>query len=552
MDKIRIFALGGLDEDGKNCYVIDVNDQWFVIEAGLKYPDGEQLGVEVVIPDFTYLLENKDKVKAIFITHGHDDVMGALPYLLKQHVFDVYTTPLTACVVEDLLNKHKVKKHKIHRIKRDSQFKIGNTTIKTFGLTSSIADNFGLAIDTKHGSIVYTSEFIIDFNNKHEAFDCDISEIAQIGKKKVLALMAESLGANKDGFTAPNHRISDQVEAAFDNAQGRIIVSLYKQNVYRLMEVIELANQFKRKVVFYNPNQRKYISHLEHLGYYKMPVNSEISIDNYDNEVENVVVIVAASGPNVFKMLHKIAINEDDRISLRPTDTVILASPAVPNTEVEAAAMENELYKEGCHVVSFDHKKTLSMHASKEDIKMLVNLLKPQYYIPVKGQYQHLVNNANLVFDHGIKAQNIIVLDNGLVATFEDGQYTRNHTTINLEEILIDGMESLDVGGRVLQDREFLASDGAMIIGLVLDFKTKAIIGGPDVQSRGVIYLKDADHIVKQVGQIMEETIETMVSEGRYDNNNARLEAKDKIAKYVYRTTSKRPMILPVIIEINS
>ena len=552
MDSIRIFALGGLDEDGKNCYVIDVNDQWFVIEAGLKYPDGEQLGVEIVIPDFSYLLEHKEKVQGIFITHGHDDVMGALPYLLKQHNFDIYTTPFTACIVEDLLDRHQIKKRKVHRIKRDSQFKINKTTIKTFGLTSSIADNFGLAIETKHGSIVYTSEFIIDFNNKHQAFDSDISEIAQIGKKKVLALLAESLGANKEGFTAPNHRISEQVEAAFDGAQGRIIVSLYKQNVYRLMEVIELANQFKRKIVFYNKNQRKYISHLEHLGYYKMPVNSEISIENYDNDVENVVVIIAASGPNVFKMLHKIAINEDDYINLRPTDTVILASPAVPNTEVEAAAMENELYKEGCHVVSFDHKKTLSMHASKEDIKMLINLLKPQYYLPIKGQYQHLVNNANLVFDHGIQAQNIIVLDNGLIASFENGEYTRAHTTLPLEEILIDGMESLDVGGRVLKDRELLASDGAMIIGLVLDFNTKAIIGGPDVQSRGVIYLKDADHIVKQVGNIMEETVATMVAEARYDNNAARVEAKDKIAKYVYRSTSKRPMILPVIIEINN
>lgn len=552
MDKIRIFALGGLDEDGKNCYVIDIDDQWFVIEAGVKYPDGEQLGVEVIIPDFSFLIENKDKIKAVFITHAHDDVMGALPYLLKETTLDVYTTPLTALLVEDLLDKHRISTKKIHRIKRYSSFKIGKVGIRTFGLTSSIADGFGLAIETKHGLIVYTSEFIIDFNSKHRAFDCDISEIAEIGKKKVLALLTESVSADKEGFTAPNHRISEQVESAFDNAQGRIIVSLYKQNVYRLMEIIELANQFKRKIVFYNKNQRKYIEHLEQLGYYKMPINSEISIDNYDNEVDNVVVVVAANGPNVFKMLHKIAINEDERINLRSTDTVILGSPAVPATEVEAAAMENELYKEGCQVVSFDHKKTLSMHASKEDIKMLINLFRPEYYLPIKGQYRHMVNNANLAFDNGFKAQNIIVLDNGMIATFEDGKYTRAHTNFDMEEILIDGMESLDVGGRVLKDREFLASDGAMIIGLVLDFKTKDIIGGPDVQSRGVIYLKDAEHIVKQVASIMEETVETMVKEKRYDNNSARMEAKEKISKYVYKSTSKRPMVLPVIIEINN
>jgi ribonuclease J len=552
MDRIRIFALGGLDEDGKNCYVLDINDQWFVIESGVKYPDGEQLGVEVVIPDFSILIENKDKVKGVFITHGHDDVMGALPYLLKQADFDVYTTPLTACLVEDLLTKHKIKSKNIHRIKRFGTFKVAGIPIRSFGMTQSIPDGFGLAFETKHGYIVYTSESMIDFNNKHDSFSSDISEFAEIGKKKVLALLTESVSADREGFTAPSHLIADQLESAFDQAKGRIIVSMYKQNVYRLMEIIELANQFKRKIVFYNKNQRRYTEHLEHLKYYKMPVNSEISIDNYDNDLENVVVIVAANGPNVFKMMHKIAMNEDDHISLRSSDTVILASPAVPNTEVEAASMENELYKEGCKVVSFDHKKTLSMHGSKEDIKMLINLFKPEYYIPIKGQYRHLVNNANLAFDNGFKAGNIIVLDNGMIASIEDGVYTRNHTNIEFEEILIDGMESLDVGGRVLKDREFLASDGAMIIGLVLNFKTKSIIGGPDVQSRGVIYLKDADHIVKQVAKIMEETIQLMVKENRYDNNSARMEAKDKISKYIYKATAKRPMILPVIIEINN
>lgn len=552
MDQIRIFALGGLDEDGKNCYVVDINNQWFVIEAGVKYPDGEQLGVEVVIPDFSILIENKDKVKGVFITHGHDDVMGALPYLLKQADFDIYTTPLTACLVEDLLEKHNIKTKKIHRIKRYGSFKVGQVNMRTFGMTQSIADGFGIAIETKHGYVVYTSEFIMDFDNKHEAFSSDISEFAEIGKKKVLALLTESVSADREGFTAPNHLIGNEVESAFDQAQGRIIVSMYKQNVYRLMEIVALANRFNRKIVFYNKNQRNYIKHLEHLGYFRMPVNSEILLESYNNDVDNVCVIVSASGPNVFKMLHKIAINEDDYIQLRQTDTVILASPAVPNTEVEAAAMENELYKEGCQVISFDHRKTLSMHGSKEDIKMLIKLFKPTYYFPIKGQYRHLVNNANLAFDGGFKAGNIIVLDNGMIATIQDGEYTKQHTMIPLEEILIDGMESLDIGGRVLKDREFLASDGAMVIGLVLNFKTKEIIGGPDVQSRGVIYLKDAEHIVKQVGTIIEETVDTMVKENRYDNNSARMEAKDKISKYVYKATSKRPMILPVIIEINN
>ena len=551
MEQIKLFAIGGLDEDGKNCFVVDINDQWIVIEAGIKYPDEQQLGVEVVIPDFTFLIEHADKIKGIFITHAHDDVMGALPYLLKQKLIPVYTTPLTSLLIEDLVKKNNIKGVKVNVIKRQGQLKLGSLVIRTFGLTQSIADGFGLAIETKHGYIVYTSEFLIDFDVKHQAFACDISLFAEIGKKGVLALLAESIGADKEGFTSPRHRISRELDLAFENAKGRVIVSLYKQNLFRLMEVIDAAIAHGRKIVFHNATQRRYIAHMETLGYYKLPLNSEIKLEHCNNDNENVCIIVSSGGPNVFKVLSNIALKEDKYISLKESDTVIIASPSVPNTEVEAASMENELYKEGVNVISFDHRKILSMHGSSEDIKMLLNLFKPKYYYPIKGQYRHLINNANLAFNSGLRSDHIVVLDNGQVSMIHDGVLAKQTVQLNFEELFIDGMDTLDVGGQVLKDRESLASDGVLIAAVTVDFKTKAVIGGPDVQSRGVIYLKDADYLVKGVGQIFEETIETLVKQEKYDNMLARKEARDKIAKFVFKETSKKPVILPVIVEIN-
>ncbi len=551
MNQVKILALGGLDEDGKNCMVIEINQQIIVIEAGLKYPDIDQLGIESIIPDFTYLIENKDRIAGIFITHGHDDVMSALPYLLKNTQIPVYTTPLTALMIEDQLKAQNITGIKVHRIKRFGQTILNGIKVKTFGMTHSIADGYGIAIETPEGYIVYTSEFIIDFDIKTESFTCDITEFADMGKKGVLALMTESVSADREGFTSPRHRITNEIESTFEKEGGRIIVMLYEQNLYRLIEVIELANKYDRKIVFYNDSQRQYLKHVEKMGYYKIPVGLEVVKEKYNNKMDNVLVIVSASGPNVFRTMHKIAMNEDSMIELNPEDTVIIASPVVPGTEREASTMENEIYKEGCKVLSLDHRKVLSMHGSIEDIKMLINLFKPKYYIPIKGQYRHLVNNANIALNMGYNAGKIVVLDNGQVAQFDDGILKQTSTLLKLEEVMIDGNTHLDSSGMVLKDRETLATDGALVVGVVVNFKTKEVIGGPDVQSRGVIYLKDADYIVKEVGNILERTIVDMVKDGRYENMAARMEAKDKITRYILKETGKRPMILPAIVELN-
>lgn len=551
MSQIRIYSLGGLDEDGKNLTVVEIDRDIYILDAGLKYPEGHHLGVEIVIPDIKNLVERKSDVKAIFITHGHDDTMGALPFLLKQIEAPVYTSALTAALLETLFKEKGIKNYVLKIIDRNGDFNVQGRSIKTFGLTHSIADAFGVAIDSKHGYIVYAPEFIIDFNNRLEAFSCDITQFAELGKKGVFALLTESIGADRSGFTAPNHRITDYLENAFENARGRLIVTMYEQNLYRLIEVIEQAKRFKKKVFFYNAHQRNLLAQAEILNYYKLPIELEVTSARFNNELEDIVIIISGSGINAFRSMHKIAISEDEKIQLRPTDTILIASPIVPGTEIEAGSMENELYKEDVTVISLDKKKVFSMHAAIEDIKMLMYLTKPKYFIPIHGEYRHLIANANVALDMGYYADKIVVLDNGQIADFKEGKLNNTATILPLDEVLIDGYEKLDYTGLVLKDRETLSTDGVIVVGVSIDFKTKSLLGGPDVQSRGVIYLKDSEYILKEVAKIMELSILELLEKQKYENSSARNEARERISKYIYKETGKKPLVLPVIIELN-
>lgn len=552
MSKIRIFALGGLDEDGKNMYIVENGNDIFAIECGMKYPGADQLGIEMIIPDFEYLKENADRVKGVFITHGHDDVIGALANLLKEVKVPVYMAPLTAKLFDRRAKKEGLKDYEIHRVRRNGQFKIGQTEIRTFGTTQSIADGFGVAIRTEDGYVVYTSEFIVDYDTKTDAFKFDMTDIMEIGRRGVLVLLSESVGATREGHSAPQHRITKILEPYFEDAKGRIIVTTYSQNLYRVIELVELANRFNRKVMIYDDELRSLMQDMANLGYYRIPAGLDIAPQNFDNNLDNTLILVAGNGKTIFKKMHNIATHEDNVIQVRPSDTVIIASPAVPGTEREESSMEDDLYKETPNVFAVDAKRAFSMHASIEDLKMMLFLLNPQYYIPVKGEYRQLISNANIALDMGYPANNIIVLDNGQIATIEDGTVARKFDSIDVDDVFVNGNENLDAGGMVLKDREVLSTDGAIIVGVVVNHVTKQIIGGPDVQSRGVIYLKDADYIIKEIGKIMENVINTAAEAGTYDNMNCRAEARDKISRYVMKETGKKPMILPAIVEINT
>ncbi len=550
MEKIRFMALGGLDEEGRNMSVIEIDNEIYVFDAGIKYPKADQLGVEVVIPDTSYLKKNKSKVKAIFITHGHDDVMAALPYVIKEVNAPIYTTSLIALMIEDMFKENKIKNTSIFKIKRNGEFKVGSRKMLAFGQTHSIPDTFGIAIDTQQGYIVHSSEFMIDFDIRNESFASDLANLSEIGKKGVFLLTAESSYADKEGFTAPNHRIANKVESVFQESTGRIIVTMYEQNIYRIIEMLELAQKYKKKVFFYGERQRQLLDHIEKLGYYKIPRGLEVKRAQFKNDQKDVMILVSDVGPNVFRKMSRIAMGEDNVIEMQKDDYVIVASPPVPGSETPSTEMMNELHKDSIKTKTLSYKQVLSMHASQEDLKMMIALLKPKFYLPVKGEYKNLFINANIASGMGLSPANVLILDNGQVAEFIDGKLKSTQEMLPLEDVLIDGKDHLDTSGLVLRDRQTLSTDGALIVGIVLNNKNKAVLGGPDIQSRGVIYLKDSENIMKEVGNILESTIERLVKEKKYDNISARNEARDLMSKYIYKQTGKRPMILPVIIEI--
>lgn len=552
MEKIKIFALGGLDENGKNMYCVEVDDKIIIIDCGIKYPDFSSYGVECIIPDFNYLIENKERIVAIFITHAHDDVMGGLPYLLKNIDAPVYTGALTASILKDTLRKEGVKKYQINKVKRSSRLKIAGIEVRTFAMTHAFPDNFGVAIGTAQGYVVYNGEFIVDYDILSPQFNFDIVELAQIGKKGVLCLLSESQYADKKGASAPNHRITDVVNTQFANAEGRIIISSYSQSLFRIIEIIELAIKYKKRIYFYDAELRRLIKKLEELKYYHIEPEYLVEDKQFNNNDEDVVVIVSGNARDLFKYMYNIVTLADRKVQYRPTDTLIVASPVVVGSESDAINMENEVYKSGGKVFALRSKQVLSMHPSIEDLKMMLNLFKPKYYMPIKGEYRHLIANAKVATNVGYDSEHIVILDNGQIASFEAGERTHDYQMLKLEEVLIDGNEDLDVRGPVMKDREILATDGVIIFGVTLDFKTKKVIGGPDIQSRGVIYLKDQENLINQMNTTALDIINKNVEANTYENMATRNEIREKLSKFLNKEIGKRPMLLPVILEINS
>lgn len=551
-ERIRIFCLGGLDEDGKNMMVVEVDQDIYIIEAGIKFPEEkESLGIEFIVQDFTYLIENQDRIAGIFITHGHDDVMGALPYLMKNVKANIYTSPLASKAIHKVFKKERITGSKIYTIKRHDQRKIGTHKVVFFPVTHAYPGTFGLAISSSQGYIVYSGEFIEDYDDLHDSYRGDFTTCSKLGNEGVLVLLQESKGAERSGHTAPNHRITEKFSQVLEQTDhNRVFVSVYTQSVYRIQEIIECCIQYDRPMIFYSKELRELVTNLED---FNVSIPKKLVLDpSYIKEApDNVVVIISGQGKSLFKTMSNIANNEVEDIVFTQNDVIVIASPVIPGVEKVFKSMENDIYKEEGRILVLD-RNVLSMHPSKEDLKMMLFLMKPKYYIPVKGEYRHLYMNSEIALEMGYKPSQIILLDNGQVATFENHKLRSCSMELELHDVMIDGKENWDMAGVVLKDREILSTDGVMILAIGLDAKTKKIINGPDIQTRGLIYVKDAEYITTDVGKILEDTIQEAVANKTYDNLTTRNEIRDKISKYLYKQTAKRPMVLPVILEINN
>lgn len=562
-DQIKILPIGGQAELGKSMYCIEINNSIFIIDAGHRFPDLDKLGVDIIIPSFDYLSERKNDIAAIIITHAHDDVMAALPYLLKE-VGDVpvYAPALTVDLIEQMI-EHFERSTKtslninLNRVKRDASIEIAGRNIEFFPITHSIPGTVGVAIDTSEGYIVYGSEFIIDFGAL-EGFKCNLQKMLEIGKKGVLALMVESTYAKKEGYTSPNHKLTNKIEHLFEEASGRIIISSYAQNVFRTQEIVELTKKYHRQIVFYGRDKYDKTNSILRIGktmrkpVIEVPLKNLGSKENVGNPVKdrNYVILLSGAPHTIYTDISDILDGGDD-LKLRKGDTFIVASPVLPGTEKIAVKVHNDLYKsEADKIAILKNKDLQSMHASSEDIKVLIQMFNPRYFIPIKGEYQHFIANANVAKSMNIDDDHIIIIDNGEEITFDKGKLLDDRHVIDIEDVMVDGSGIGDVGEKVIDDRIQLSNDGVVVVGITIDRHTKEIIAQTDCQTRGFVYLKDSQYIIKKIIELCEEEVAKLKLNPYKDMQEVRNAMRDASMKYIMKEIGKKPVFISVVIEV--
>ena len=555
-DKIRIFALGGLDEDGKNCYVIEINQDIFVVEAGVMQPDKTMPGVDYVIPRYDYLVENKDRIRAYFLLHGHDDEVGALAYIYPDAPAPVYGSHVTLAMLK-LFTEHVKKDPKmydLHVVEPTSTFKVAGRDISYFHTAHNIADSSGMAISTSMGNIIITGDFVVE-NAADPAFLNDMNAIAQLAEKPTLALLPESIYAERSGYTAPLYKLTPHIYDAFKNAEGRIFVSIYSNNLYNITEIICLAVKEKRKVACYDAATYDTLKAVQSAGTHAIPRDSFVSTDDILRQRDqDLVILMTGFGSKLFRKIALLASgqNEDKRIKLKTTDTFVIASPSDDNTEVEYTDAADELFRTGANVTIVPKKNFLRMHASEEDLRMMASIFKPRYYVPIKGFYKSLLHNAMSALSMGINLnhQNVFVVENGMSVLIDETGGRVFDEKIPHGDLMIDGEGVGDVSANVLQDRQKLA-EGVVVITLTISKSRRAVIAGPSGQMRGLLVAKDAEGILRESERIALQTAQEFLENPLYSIDEIKQNAYEKILRMIRRTTGKEPMVLPLFVEVD-
>ena len=558
MSKIKIFSLGGLNENGKNMYVVEVNQHIFILDAGIKYPDIDMYGVDAVIPNINYLIKNKDRIEGIFITHGHEDHISALPYLLKKIPTRVYGTHFTICLIENLLSENKmdIKNYKLFRINDTKQLKFKDVTVSIFNTTHSIPESVAIAIKTEDGPIVYCTDFNFgptSFGKYQTSYD----KITDLGKEHVLALLSESISAGSINRIKNDSLFEHAYKNILINAKGRIIVSAYSSDLNRIQKIINMSIEKGKKIAIIGRKGEKIINVAIKSNYLDIPKDSFVTLKPYEGidtgeNRNDLVVIVTGIRNEPYRLLVRMTLGEDKLIKIGPNDTTVTVCPPVPGTEKVTIDSLNTLYRYDVNAHIFDKDILRSSHADKEDLKLLYAMLKPKYIIPVKGEYRHQVMNAEIAEEVGIPKENIILKQNGDVATFVDGNLTDDIEHVNVDEILIDGKGQGDIGDLVLKDREMLGENGIVIISATLDKATKQILAGPEVLTRGFVYVKESGDLIKETQDICLEILKNNIeiSSSRVDYTTIKNEVREKLGKFYYKETESKPMIITVIQEV--
>ena len=548
MSKIKIFALGGLNENGKNMYVVDVDENIFVFDAGLKYPSGNMLGVDYIIPKFDYLIKNKKKIRGIFLSHAHDGNIGAMADLMEElKDVPVYATKFTMTVLKMELEKYDIEATNLKEIRPHSKLDIEGFSIFPITVTHSIPETVAFVLYTNDGAIVYATDFVFD-STMLGAYKTDIGKLAYVGKQGVLCLMAESSYAYREGHTSPKHRISKEVWDILNQTDERIIISIFPEHVYRIQEIFDQVAKTKRKLVLMGKRLQQLVKYASEFNY--LHFDNEMLGDLSNVNDKDVVILISDDKEKSYASLEKIINGYDKYISLKEGDTVFVSEPVYPGNEKKIAKIMDDLSRLDVDVVTLPFKNHLLHHPSSEDLMQMINLMNPKYYFPIKGEYRYQYMNANVAEQAGIVPENIILKLNGEVATFIDGKLQDKTDIIEADELLIDGNKSDDIGDLVLKDRELLSKNGIVIVSATIDRKTKKIIANPQILTRGFIYVKDNLDIISRSEEISKGVIEECISGKKVDFTGIKVKIRERLGSYFNEVTGSVPMIITVILEI--
>ena len=550
MSKIKIFALGGLNENGKNMYVVEVNKDIFVFDAGLKYDNDINLGIDYIIPSIDYLVKNRKRIKGIFLTHGHEGNMGATPDVLDRlPEVPVYGTKLTLEMVRKDLDKNQLNKFKLIEIKPHVKIAFGKNSIFPISVTHSIPDAVCYVLYTPDGAIVYTGDFVFD-STMQGAYKTDIGKLAYVGKQGVLCLLCESFYADRKGHTSPNNRVSDFIREVLNGTDDRIIATVMPAHYYRIQEIFNEVSNTHRKIVIMGKELQEIITSAINEGY--LTINKDKIGTLADLEGKNTLVLISDNKEKPFGNLERIIKGFDKFIEIKETDTIFITEPSYPGIEKRLALIMDEVAMLGADAVSLSSKKHLLHHASREDLMLMINLMNPKYYFPVKGEYSQQYQNGEIAEELGIPKENIILKLNGDVFEINKGKNTNSLEHIETDEILIDGKSQGDIGDLVLKDREMLGENGIVIISCTLDKSTKEIIGGPEILTRGFIYVKESQDLLEETKEVSRQTIEANIEPNakRVDYSKIKNDVRDTLGNFFYKKTESKPMIITVIQEV--
>ena len=550
-ENLKIIPLGGLHEIGKNITVFEYGNELVLVDCGLEFPEDDMLGVDLVIPDITYLERNKEKIKGLVITHGHEDHIGSIPYILKQINMPIYATPLTVGLIKNKLEEHHLERTTtLNTVLPGETVKFGNISVEFIRSSHSIPDSVMLAIKTPVGVVLHTGDFKIDFTPIDDNI-MDLGRIAELGNEGILALLSDSTNSERKGYTMSERSVGDVMDRLFLNTSKRIVVATFASNVHRVQQIVNSAIKYKRKVAICGRSMQNMIETARKLGYIQAPDNVFIDIDmikNYNDE--QLVIITTGSQGETMSALTRMAAGEHKKVVITPNDLVIISATPIPGNEKYVSKVIDDLMQIGAEVIYSSLEAIhVSGHACQEEQKLILALAKPKYFIPVHGEYRQLKAHAETAKQLGIESKNIFLMENGRVLEIneEEAKFTNS---VPSGKVLVDGLGVGDVGNIVLRDRQHLSQDGLIVIVMTMDSNTGEIISGPDVVSRGFVYVRESENLMDEVKKVVREEVRKCEERRIKDWATIKSSVKDTLRDYIFTKTKRNPMILPIIMDV--